>query len=55
MLYFTTRKYGIVRVEVAHKGDWFRAFYACVMGPIAIEYFTHKPMYSELKRSAEKL
>lgn len=55
MLYFITKKYGSVKIEVKRKGDWFYACYECVMGPIAIEYFTHKPTYSELKKSAEKL
>ena len=54
-MYFLNKKYGSVKVEVKHKGDWFYAYYECVMGPIAVECFRHKPTYSELKKSAKTL
>lgn len=55
MLYFMTRKYGSVKIEVKHKGNWFYAYYECVMGAIAVVCFTHKPTLSELKKSVETL
>lgn len=54
-MYFLTEKYGCVKCEVKHKGDWVYAFIVCTTGPIAVQCFTHEPTCSELQRLAETL